>query len=1065
MKSSTLPSSLLLQLLIILSLCYCCQSIQSSNHVLCIKSEKASLLKFKSDLIDTTNRLSSWSISNNTDCCKWAGVVCNNITGHVQELHLGGPNDGLHGHCHGSYDTDDELEAASMQMLGGDINPSLLSLKQLHHLDLSCNDFGGIQIPNFITSMRNLTYVNLSMSQFDGQIPTNLGNLTNLRVLDLRFGLWQSVFPVKNLEWLTRLRMLQRLDLTGYDLSSEVDWLQVMNTLPSLLELRLSSCSLPQIPRHINTVNFTSLSILDLSYNLFDTSFMPLWIFNLTRLVSLDLTNCFFHDLVPGADFQKLASLRVLHVSGNGVMNHSSLLKGVSSLTNLVSLDISTCSLTRPILYSLQNMSSLVSLDLSNNKINESLPSSLVNLCNLRTIALQTNHLYGSVTDLLQNFIECKSPKLESIGFWGNYLAGDIPEKLGVLKNLITFDLGFNFITGEIPESIGTLPNLTTLILNANTISGQIPNSIGRLEFLEWLDVSNNLLIGSLPETLGHLSKLTHLSVYNNLLNGSVNSQQLTNLTALKNLRGENNKLTLQSSGKDWVPSFQLDVLRIGSWNLGPRFPSWLQFQGNLTELDISNANISDAMPDWFWSTFSNLGFLNISHNRILGMLTQDLGFLAACAVVDLSDNSFTGPLPASFNRPDIDFLDLSMNRLSGSLQQFLCPKIKESRQLKVLDLASNNISGVIPDCFVNWDSLSVLNFENNRLSGGIPKSVGEVPSLRSLNIRKNNLSRKVPFSVMSSRSLMIIDLADNKLTGITLDAKWRKSTKLKLLSLRSNRLNGEFPNELCNLTSIQILDLADNNLSGSIPTCFNNFTIMSGKESSSPIILYDEFVQNQVLGSASLVTKGRESSYSTILYLVTTLDLSGNNFSGNIPDELVGLVGLRYLNLSGNQLTGGIPDNIGGMRLLESLDLSSNLLQGRIPWSILNLSFLNWLNVSYNSLTGRIPTGTQIQSFNQSSFIGNRLCGPPLQDLCGTVAPVDGEKDEENTDEVNEVDWVLIVCLVVGFFFGFWVVVGPLTVSKIWRIAYFGFLYKIWHKELSNNYFTSTRWNPIYKT
>ncbi|CAI9273907.1 unnamed protein product [Lactuca saligna] len=1028
-----------------------------SDHVLCIQSERAALLQFKTDLIDAANRLSSWSTGYNDDCCKWVGVVCNNITGHVQEIHLGGPADGLHGHCHGSYDTDAELDAASKQMLGGNINPSLLSLKQLNYLDLSCNDFGGIPIPGFIASMRSLRYLNLSMSRFDGQIPHNLGNLTMLRVLDLRFGLWQSNFPLKNLKWLSPLRMLQHLDLTGYDLSSEDEWLQVMNTLPSLLELRLSSCSLPKIPRHINTVNFTSLSILDLSYNTFDTSFMPLWIFNLTSLVSLDLTNCFFHNLVPvrfGAGFQKLTSLRVLHVSGNDAMNHSSLLKGVSSLTNLVSLDISSCYLTRPILHDLQNMSSLVSLDLSNNKINESLPTSLVNLCNLRSIALQSNHLYGSITELLQNLCECKSSKLESIGFWGNYLVGYIPENLGVLKNLITFDLGFNFLTGQIPESVGTLPNLKTLILNANSISGQIPNSIGKLSFLDRLDLSNNLLIGSLPESLGNLSRLTFLNVYNNLLNGSVNSNQLTNLTALKTLRGENNKLTLQLQPRvdeDWVPSFQLDVLRIGSWNLGPRFPSWLQFQRNLTELDISNTNISDVMPDWFWSTFSGIDFLNISHNRIQGKLTQDLEFLATNAVVDLSDNSFYGPLPSSFNRPDIDFLDLSTNHLSGSLQQFLCPKIQESRQLKVLNLANNNLSGAIPDCWVNWDSLYVLNLENNRLSGGIPRSVGEVPSLRSLNIRRNNLSGKIPMSVMSSRSLLIIDLADNELTGITLNPKWRKATRLKLLSLRSNMLDGKFPTELCHLTSVQILDLADNNLSGSIPTCFNNFTIMSGKESSTPIILYDEFDQNQVLGSASLVTKGRESSYSTILYLVTTLDLSGNRFSGNIPDELMELVGLRYLNLSGNQLIGGIPENVGGMRLLESLDLSSNLLQGGIPWRISSLTFLNWLNVSYNSLTGRIPTSTQIQSFNQSSFIGNRLCGPPLENLCGSLAHVDETKDEENRDEGNEVDWVLVVCLVVGFFFGFWVVVGPLAVNRIWRITYYGFLNEVRHKVCGN--------------
>nr|XP_043618091.1 receptor-like protein EIX2 [Erigeron canadensis] len=1030
---------------------YLCEA--HTSQVLCIETERAALLQIKNDLIDGANRLSSWNYDYDKECCKWSGVVCNNISGHVQELHLGGPDDGLHGHCHGPYDTDAELEEASKHMLGGNISPYLLSLKRLYYLDLSCNDFGGIPIPSFITSMRNLRYLNLSTSQFDGRIPHNLGNLTMLRVLDLRYGLWGSNYPVKNLHWLSSLQTLRHVDLSGYNLSSVPNWLQVMNSLPSLLELRLSSCLLPNIPRHLSNVNFTSLSVLDLSYNTFDTSFMPGWIFNLTSLTSLDLTNCNFHNLVPGfeAGFHKLTSLTSLHVSSNDVMNHTSILKGVSSLRNLVSLDISTCSLTRPILRDLHNMSSLVSLDLSNNKINESLPTSLVNLCNLRSVALQTNHLYGNVTDLLQNFCECESPKLESLGFWGNYLVGSLPENVGHLKNLITFDLGWNFISGQIPDSIGTLPNLKTLILNANSITGPIPNSVGRLSSLVWLDLSNNLLTTSLPDSFGNLQKLTFCSVYNNLLNGSITEHHFTNLTALQTLRADNNKLTLDPSVENWVPPFQLEVLRIGSWNLGPRFPSWLKFQKNLTQLDITNANISDVIPDWFWSTFSGLEFLNISHNRIQGKLTQDLGFLASNAVLDLSDNGFEGPLPSSFNRPDIHFLDLSINNLSGSLEKFLCPKIHEPRQLQVLNLANNNLSGIIPDCWANWDSLEDLNFENNRLSGGIPDSVGKVSCLRSLNMRKNHLNGNLPLSVLTSQSLLIIDLADNKLTGVTLTQKKRKSTKLKLLSLRSNKLAGKFPNEVCRLTSILILDLADNNLSGNIPTCFHNFSVMSGKESSSRIILYDEFDQNQVLGSASVVIKGRESSYSTILHLVTTLDLSGNCFSGHIPSDLMNLEELRYLNLSGNKLSGKIPDNIGHMRLLESLDLSSNLLEGEIPWSISNLTFLNWFDVSDNGLTGRIPSSTQIQSFNESSFTGNKLCGAPLPVDCGLATVVDTPKSTQHRDESNEVDWVLIFSLVVGFFIGFWVVVGPLAISNVWRIMYFGCLYKLWYKICVN--------------
>ncbi|MBA0804006.1 hypothetical protein Gohar_014161 [Gossypium harknessii] len=65
-------------------------------------------------------------------------------------------------------------------------------------------------------------------------------------------------------------------------------------------------------------------------------------------------------------------------------------------------------------------------------------------------------------------------------------------------------------------------------------------------------------------------------------------------------------------------------------------------------------------------------------------------------------------------------------------------------------------------------------------------------------------------------------------------------------------------------------------------------------------------------------------------------------------------------------------------MELMESLDLSMNRLSGEIPLSFSNLNFLNHFNVSYNNLTGHIPTSTQLQSFENLSYVGNHLCGPP---------------------------------------------------------------------------------------
>ena len=56
----------------------------------CIESERQALLTFKQDLNDSSNRLASWI--GDGDCCNWAGVVCDNFTGHVIQLRLGNPH-------------------------------------------------------------------------------------------------------------------------------------------------------------------------------------------------------------------------------------------------------------------------------------------------------------------------------------------------------------------------------------------------------------------------------------------------------------------------------------------------------------------------------------------------------------------------------------------------------------------------------------------------------------------------------------------------------------------------------------------------------------------------------------------------------------------------------------------------------------------------------------------------------------------------------------------------------------------------------------------------------------
>ncbi|XP_076894087.1 receptor-like protein EIX1 [Bidens hawaiensis] len=983
--------------------------------------ERQALIRFKDSLIDEADRLASW-VGEKSDCCKWAGIACDNITGHVREINLRG----LDGHCDRLYLSSHKVLIAGLkQMLRGNLSPSLLELKQLRHLDLSCNNFEEIQIPSFIGSLRNLRYLNLSESKIRGIIPPQIGNLSELRVLSL--GSWYGIdddpertLTSTTMQWLSSLRRLHHLEMSKTNLSKATDWFQVINTLPSLVQLRMSRCRLRDAHPHVRILNVTSLSVLDLSYNDFGKTSVPGWIFSLTNLVSLDLSDCNFDDPLRSSiySFGNLTSLKSLHVSGNHFMNSPSLIKGISS--NLISLDMSSCGLSSSILDSLQNLTSLLSLDLSENQLTKAIPDSLGNLCNLREIGLSSNDFSNiSLTYLLQSLFECKSPNLESLSIIDSELSGPIP------------------------YSIGQLSSLKSLRLYVNKLNGSIPDSIGRLSSLEELYIWRNQLSGNLPNSIGRLSKLESFWFSYNLLAGVVTEAHFANLTSLTYLNGEGNNLTIRPQVADWIPPFKLQILYLNSWNLGPQFPLWLQSQRDLIQIDISNNSISSLMPpESFWRSFPNLTVLDMSQNHIKGTLT--LGIPASLAELDLSSNEFSGELPYVSNGSLIPgFINLSNNYFVGS-HQLLCSNGVE--EAKILNLGNNRLSGVIPECWEKWRSLIVLNMENNSLSGEIPRTMGSIPNLALLNMRGNKISGRLPASLRNLTRLMILQLDRNKLVGSIPSWVGTKLTLLIILNLRSNNLSGNIPHELCHLSSTQILDLAENYLSGNIPRCFYNFSVLSEKEYKTNwnseiyfIVAEGGFIQ----ASETLVWKGREYTYESTLNLVRLLDLSSNNLSGHIPNELTTLQGLKSLNLSRNQLTGRIPEQIGEMKALESFDLSFNKLSGELPMSLSLLTFLSSFNVSYNIyLTGRIPTSTQLQSLNESSFFGNNLCGKPLSDCQVPVDVPTNTKGDKKEDDGS--DWGLIISIVLGFVIGFWIIVAPLIINLSWRIAYFSLMSRL---------------------
>ncbi|WRX22694.1 Leucine-rich repeat - like 10 [Theobroma cacao] len=825
-----------------------------------------------------------------------------------------------------------------------------------------------MQIPEFIGSLKSLTYLNLSKAHFGGAIPYKLGNLSKLHYLDLGHN-----FPLeaKTLQWVSSLPSLQYLDLSETNLSKATDWLQVTNKLPSLVELHLSGCiDLNNDPSPVS-VNYTSLVVLDLSSNMLSS--IPTWIFNLPSIVSIDLSGNSIGSVIPNG-FRNMSSLKFLDLSYS--FSSPSIPSWLSNLNHLQFLRLRYIGLQGNIWSAIGNLSSVTHLDLSENLLKGIVPKFLESLCNLREIDLSWNEIDHEVSEIIQSLSRCNLDRLESLNMGVNKLFGHLTNQLGQFKNLAYLSLQYNSISGPIPLSIGKLSSLKVLDISDNQLTGPLP--IGELSSLKYLDVSNNRINGSLPQSLGQLGNLEILDVSNNMLEGNVSEMHFSNLTRLATLKASNNMLTFKPN-PSWIPSFSCKVIELGHWHLGPQFPQWLQFQKHLYVLDISHSGISGIIPTWFSNFSTYLDSINLSHNQ----LVSGISYLPDCYSLDLSFNQFKGK---------------------------------------------------IPNCWENQGKLEVLNLGNNNLIGKIPRSLGSMSFISSLTLRNNSLIGEVLSTLQQFSDLIILDLSENQFSGSIPAWMGDKLSRLVILNLRSNNFHGKIPDEICAFHSLQVLDLGHNNISGAIPKCLSNLSAMATKNK----------IQFPGLGvglttiilDARVVMKGREDDYSTTLGLVTSIDLSANNLTGEISKDLGNLIGLQSLNLSGNLLTGKIPEKIGNMESLESLDLSMNRLNGEIPSSFSDLHFLNHLNLSYNNLTGQIPSSTQLQSFEMFSYIGNHLCGPPVTKNCSANGVTDnvtngGNSEGSNGSEVNG----LYVSIVLGFVMGFWGVVAPLFFIRSWRV------------------------------
>lgn len=214
--------------------------------------------------------------------------------------------------------------------------------------------------------------------------------------------------------------------------------------------------------------------------------------------------------------------------------------------------------------------------------------------------------LNGSIPPEIEELSELKRLHLGS-----NRLRGSIPAKISHLQDLETLILADNDLSGTIPREIGQLGNLTSLHLQGNMLTGTIPPEIGQLTNLEILRLDENDLEGSIPDEIGELTNLTLLFLRENGLTGHI-PEEIGRLEDLTLLDLSVNLLTGNIPGELWRLD-KLESMRLAINRLSGSVPSQIAQLTNLKEFDIRhNQEMSGRLPRQMLS-------LNLTHLVTLG--------------------------------------------------------------------------------------------------------------------------------------------------------------------------------------------------------------------------------------------------------------------------------------------------------------------------------------------------------------------------------------------------------------------------------------------------------------
>ncbi|KAJ4897007.1 putative LRR receptor-like serine/threonine-protein kinase [Raphanus sativus] len=299
----------------------------------------------------------------------------------------------------------------------------------------------------------------------------------------------------------------------------------------------------------------------------------------------------------------------------------------------------------------------------------------------------------------------------------------------------------------------------------------------------------------------------------------------------------------------------------------------------------------------------------------------------------------FFSSLEPLANLTSLLYFNASGFALPGSLPDWFALTLTT---LRVLDLTSCSLTGVVPVTLGNLTTLITLNLSRNGLTGLVPSSLGGLSSLNEIDLSKNSLTGPLPDSFTSLLNLTSLDVSGNYLTG-PIPIGVGSLSKLLYLNLSSNSFSSSIPPQLGDLVNLVDLDLSVNSLSGSVPVEFRKLTNLKSLVVSDNLLsgalpddLFGSGANNSQLESLVLRENGffgylPDACWS--LPMLKNLDVAENNFTGTLPNSTTssgdaGVV-VVVVNISSNMFYGELTPIL---TRFSAVDLSGNYFEGQVP-------------------------------------------------------------------------------------------------------------------------------------